>query len=207
LLIVILFLVGLTRRTSIFVLTVVGLGLFVTAGLVAKAYLNGAGQPANMSGYLLIICFLTGIAFYKLRAHILWDSRLAIGALLASLLLLQLPVVGDALSIVPIGYLTVFLGVMNMRKIGLLKGADYSYGVFLYGYVIQQAYMTLGPAFHHWYINIALSLPTAALFAAFSWHLVEKPALKGRRPLMALEDRWIAYRARMKKLPEPEGTI
>jgi peptidoglycan/LPS O-acetylase OafA/YrhL len=64
---------------------------------------------------------------------------------------------------------------------------DYSYGLFLYGFVIQQVIAQMGPWAHHWYINLILSLPIAAAFAAFSWHAIEKPALQLRQLLPAIE--------------------
>jgi peptidoglycan/LPS O-acetylase OafA/YrhL len=149
-----------------------------------------------MSGYLLIVCFLVGIAFYKLSDRIRWDWRIASASLAVTLFLLNLPIFGDALAIVPIVYLTIFFGVANPRRLRLLKGADYSYGIFLYGFVIQQSWMSLGIQLHHWYWNIALSLPTAAVFAAFSWHAIEKPALKLRGTVMASERWWLRFRTR-----------
>lgn len=197
--------IGLAKRTGLFSLAVLGLGVLLTAALAYKNFKEGGGAPANVSGYQLVIAFLIGIAFYKLRDKIRWDWRIAAGCMVAGMALLQFPIVGDAVAIPLLVYVTVFLGAANPKKIALLRGADYSYGIFLYGYVIQQAWMTLGPPVHHWYINVALALPTAALFAAFSWHVVEKPALKLRTPLMKLEGWWMKVRPYGKPAPAPQA--
>ena len=53
---------------------------------------------------------------------------------------------------------------------------DYSYGVYLYGWVSGQIVVSLYPSLNletSLFLNVCLSL----LFAALSWHLVEKPCL------------------------------
>lgn len=58
----------------------------------------------------------------------------------------------------------------------LLEGRDYSYGLYLYGFVVQQDVIhLLGPLTPT--LNAVLSLPIALFFAVASWHLVEKRAL------------------------------
>lgn len=86
------------------------------------------------------------------------------------------------------GYVTVFLGLTSPRKLGVLRGADYSYGVFLYGYPIQQAFVALGPWAHNWWLNGIVCSIVAACFAAFSWRFIEKPALKLRKQVTWLEN-------------------
>jgi peptidoglycan/LPS O-acetylase OafA/YrhL len=58
-----------------------------------------------------------------------------------------------------------------------------SYGVYLYGFVIQQTLMATCPWAREWWLNILLSVPLATGIAALSWHFVEKPALELRRYL------------------------
>jgi peptidoglycan/LPS O-acetylase OafA/YrhL len=91
----------------------------------------------------------------------------------------------------PAAYLTIYLGLVNPRKITLLRGADYSYGLYLYGFAVQQAVARIFPWSHHWYLNLALTVPIASLFAAMSWTFVEKPTLQLKIYLPRLQN-WLA---------------
>jgi peptidoglycan/LPS O-acetylase OafA/YrhL len=93
---------------------------------------------------------------------------------------------GDILMAIPVAYMTVYAGLLNPYKFNILKGADYSYGVFLYGYPIQQAFASSGKWTHYWWLNILVCVPLAFLVAAFSWHFVEKPVLFLKKKLVVL---------------------
>jgi peptidoglycan/LPS O-acetylase OafA/YrhL len=55
---------------------------------------------------------------------------------------------------------------------------DYSYGLYLWGFPVQQAVSaSIGKPVHPW-VNLAVSLPITLALAVASWHLVEKPALR-----------------------------
>lgn len=54
---------------------------------------------------------------------------------------------------------------------------DYSYGLYLYGFPMQQLVAWKCPALGPWAI-LATSLPLALGLGVLSWHLVEKPALE-----------------------------
>ena len=142
-------------------------------------------------GGLLVACFLCGVALFVLRETVRFSLGLGLASILACVVLLSLPF-GDYLAVLPITYLTVWIGMQNPAKLGLLQKGDYSYGVFLFGFPIQQAFMTLGPWTHHWWINFLVCAPLAFLVGIFSWHFVEKPTLDQRKWLIKLEDRAIA---------------
>jgi peptidoglycan/LPS O-acetylase OafA/YrhL len=103
---------------------------------------------------------------------------LAIAAALAYFCLSHHPIIH--LAILPIAYVTVFLGLCDPPRSFFVLGADYSYGMYLYGFPIQQTVSALLPHARIWYINLVLSVILSACFAAFSWHLIEKPIL-GRK--------------------------
>ena len=58
---------------------------------------------------------------------------------------------------------------------------DYSYGVYLYGYPIQQAIVTVAPSVTSPLLHFAITLPLVTLVAVFSWHCIEKPILRLRK--------------------------
>jgi peptidoglycan/LPS O-acetylase OafA/YrhL len=147
----------------------------------ASLYMLG-GIP----GTLLIVSFLVGISLYLYRERVSWDGRLFGAAAVAAAVLLVVP--GGEYPAVPLlGYVTVWLGLTDYRRLAIIRGADLSYGVYLYGFVIQQLFAFLFPQFRYWWASILVCVPCALLFAAGSWNLIEKPALKLRGPLMKLE--------------------
>lgn len=61
----------------------------------------------------------------------------------------------------------------------LTERGDISYGVYVYGWPIQQLVWPIGESQPmHWAINTAIALPLAMLAGLASWLLVEKPALR-----------------------------
>jgi peptidoglycan/LPS O-acetylase OafA/YrhL len=111
------------------------------------------------------------------------------GSALASLLLcLALAAIGplpDALLNVfaaPIlVYLTIYIGVTDLPKPPLFRKGDYSYGLYLYGYPLQQTCVALLPLRGNALLLDLISLPLIIGFAMLSWHAVEYPILKLRR--------------------------
>lgn len=158
----------------------VGLLMITVAGTAAFGVWYTFGNPA-WGGTPLLVGFLVGVLVHRYKDVLPWSASFAVfaAALIAALFYLDL----HYLAAFPAAYFTVYLGLANPRKIALLRGADYSYGLYLYGFAIQQAIAAIFPWSHEWYWNLAISLPIACAFAAFSWHCVEKPALKLRIPL------------------------
>jgi peptidoglycan/LPS O-acetylase OafA/YrhL len=91
----------------------------------------------------------------------------------------------------PATYVTIYLGLLNPVRNKYLLSGDYSYGLYLYGYPVQQVFASLGPWTHHWYLNLLVSLPATFLVAGLSWHVVEKRALGLRRHLPRIERRLV----------------
>jgi peptidoglycan/LPS O-acetylase OafA/YrhL len=78
-----------------------------------------------------------------------------------------------------LAYITIFIGLSAIPPIPIFRNGDYSYGVYLYSFPIQQSIIWLSP---HVSVagHFALSLGATMIFAMVSWHLVERPALKMR---------------------------
>jgi len=134
----------------------------------------------------LVVGFMAGVAIFRFKNVIPWNRWLALASLVLMIIAFRLPG-GVYFAGFPTAYLTVWVGLLNPRKIWLIKGADYSYGLYLYGFVIQQAIASLLSWSHQWYWNLLLAVPGTALFAALSWTFVEKPALRVREMLPSLE--------------------
>jgi peptidoglycan/LPS O-acetylase OafA/YrhL len=148
-----------------------------------------------INGGLLVVTFLAGVSIYFYQEMLPWNFWSGIGAIFLSMILLGSAHLGDLLAPVPVAYATVYLGLLNPSR-RMLRGADYSYGIYLYGFVIQQTIVELIPAARIWYINMVISVPAAFVMAALSWHLVEKPAGRLRPLLTRLETKLLIVRQR-----------
>lgn len=195
---------GATRNKRLFL---AGLLVLIGYTLVKQAmFTNNEIAIANRTvpGGALVASFLTGVSIFAFREELPWSKTLGIFSILLSVLLLSIPY-GDAFATIPIAYVTIYLGLMNPRKISLLKGADYSYGIFLYGFAIQQAVSASGDWTHTWWLNCLIVLPISCLIAAFSWHYIEKPALGWRKQLNQAEPLWIGFCERLKNGSSPNS--
>lgn len=170
-------LAGLKNRRVVGILSIVviSLSLFLYKSFSQSLALTPVGP---VSGYLLVASFLAGVMAYLYREVIPYSRPLLWGTLLASLLLLSVVPGGDFLAPLPVAYATAHLGLLNPRRIKLVQGADFSYGIYLYGFVVQQAVVSIEAIPRLWYVNFVVAGLVSSAFAAFSWYWVEKPMLR-----------------------------
>jgi len=146
-------------------------------GIISHHIYPGHGRPP---GNFLILSFLFGVGLYNLRDRIPFSwAGFAIAVVLSYVFLSYGPTI--YLAILPISYGTVFLGLCDPPRTSIILGADYSYGMYLYGFPIQQSIAFLFPGTRIWFVNLAISLIVTACFAAFSWHFIEKPILARKK--------------------------
>lgn len=182
---------GIYRRRQLFLLAVIGLNLILMAHYLLNALSAGWNVLPVAPGGAQVLAFLYGIVLHLYRDSIPHSRRLGFAAGAVALVVLMHPAT-DYLVPLAAAYFCVWLGLMRPRPSLLTRYGDYSYGIFLFGFPVQQAVTQLmGPAFHQWYWNIIVALPLTVMFAAISWHLVEKPALALRGPLKRLENRLV----------------
>jgi peptidoglycan/LPS O-acetylase OafA/YrhL len=168
------------------VATLLVIVIFVAAKLVKY---NGIFPQFStaLPGPLLIASFLAGVSLYLYSDRVAWDKTLFWISLVSSICMLGFIPFGEYLAPIPIAYLTIYIGLLNPARTFIIRGADYSYGIFLYGFAIQQAVCSEFIWARHWYINIMLCLPLSFGVAAMSWHFVEKPALGLRKHVGGVE--------------------
>jgi len=128
------------------------------------------------SGRLLVACFLVGNFFYLNRSWIPHNRMLGAGSIAVALVCVSYPRL-TFLSPLPIVYATAFLGLLNPRKLRVLSTGDYSYGIFLYGFPIQQAVVASGLFPRNGFANLIVAYPFIVMVAVCSWHLCEKRVL------------------------------
>jgi peptidoglycan/LPS O-acetylase OafA/YrhL len=161
-------------------------GWFLTAvlalfGAMAFHVLRHSGHHRHpIQGFELVMCFLSGVLAYNFRQLISYSRIIALLAFVAAAGLFLLPA-GEFLAPLPAAYVVVFLGLTSPRRIAIIDSGDYSYGIYLYGFPIQQAVIATGLLPGNGWINLAVSLPLVLLLAVCSWHLFEKHCLKMRR--------------------------
>ena len=119
-----------------------------------------------------------------------WDRFLnrgvAVALLLALIVIPTPPVVSELLLIAALPYIVLSIGVAPAPFGGALtRHGDYSYGLYLYAFPVQQALVatfgTPGGALG----NFAMATIIAGAFAVLSWHYVERPALRAKPPAAA----------------------
>jgi peptidoglycan/LPS O-acetylase OafA/YrhL len=147
------------------------------------------------SGGKLMILFLLGVAAFLYRERIPYSATLFWPSLIFSLVAPYCVPAADYLTLLPLTYVTLYLGLANPKRLGFIGLADYSYGIYLYGWVFQQFVADWLPWSRHWYLNIALSLPLACLAGVVSWYGVEKPMQRFKKPLRIMEDRWLTLKS------------
>lgn len=124
----------------------------------------------------LIPFFMVGTSSYLWRYYLPLDWRLAIVATIGVVLGL-LTNFHDLLFPICGGYLTIYVGMLEAWDFRWLRTRDYSYGIYIYSFPIQQVVIALFPMAKHWWINTLLSGPLTLALAALSWGFIERPAL------------------------------
>jgi len=138
------------------------------------------GTPANVRGRHLVLFFLAGVLININRKKIPLSGVWAlVCAVLGAACLYNYQFI--YLAPFPIAYITVWLGLRRPQKIPVVMDGDYSYGIYLYAAPIQQAvwhFTSFGKTYAG---NVILSLILVSIFAAFSWHAIEKPMLRFKK--------------------------
>lgn len=172
---------GLVRRRRRFLLATI---LATVAMTVVVALLSGGIEiDGKLPGRILVLGFLAGCCLYLYRHEVVRSAGLALASFVLAYIALSFPAT-KAFAVFPAAYLTVWLGLLNPRKIPLLFSGDYSYGLYLFAFPIQQVVASV-PALASWYTIFLIAAPAGLLYAAFSWHFVEKPVLERRKSAVA----------------------
>lgn len=162
----------------------------LTAGvMVAGLFLANLWGHENLGaadGFLinsgrLGLCFAMGALAYGMRDRIrvrwwIWGV-----AVIACAVLYLLPR-GLEFAFVPLAYAVLAGGVLLPWRVG--ARTDISYGVYVYGFPIQQVMTVLGVAQLGWTAHLVASMIVSIGAGFASWHLVEKPGMEGGRRLI-----------------------
>ncbi|CAN5212023.1 acyltransferase [soil metagenome] len=146
----------------------------------------------------LTFAFLVGSSIAVYSNEIIFDNRLGIFAGVLALLSLRF----GAFSIVGVAaasYFVFYLAARLPRRVQWIGGkSDYSYGVYIYGFLVQQVLAYFGVHNLGYVPFVLIALVLSLGFAWLSWHLVEKRAmaLKNWGPGRGWRYWWDRIRAR-----------
>jgi peptidoglycan/LPS O-acetylase OafA/YrhL len=96
---------------------------------------------------------------------------------------MPLGIAKPAVMALPMAYLVAFIGLCPIPKLPVYSRGDYSYGIYLYAYPLQQLLVLLFPGQLPVLVHFVLSVVAVTCVAMCSWHIVEKPILKSRKKL------------------------
>ncbi len=173
---------GIFGRPRLFAAMAVLVGL----SLAALSLLPAAHDNTMVFGHFVRfgLCFGLGVVAYQYRSlfPIHWSGIV---------LLIMITAVAFETAVYPIllylttAYTTLWLAYVPKGRIRLFnKSGDYSYGIYIYAYPVQQALISATPDLTPglmFFATLAGSIPLAIA----SWHLIEKPTLGWKRPLAA----------------------
>lgn len=171
------------RYTASPIIGTISTFLIITLSVVSMTiYLTNISQPqpdtsiaANVVRFAAM--FFTGSGFYLLRNRVRLSTSIV--ALLSILIILSYGIrpLFITLTYLSLTYLLLYLAYVPSGRIRLFNRlGDYSYGLYIFGYPIQQTLVytwpNIGPA-----ALFVSSLLLALFLAVASWHWIEKPCL------------------------------
>ena len=167
----------LLRSVPTAVLVLVGLTLATRAS---------AGAFDRLAGVSFTLPYFTGgaVAYLVVRA---WGIRTGAGLACGAVVVLAALTGHLAAALATLGaYTLVCLGTLNNPLSRLTaRTGDLSYGVYLYGWPVQQLVRMVSPVDTPW-VTVALCLPPTLVCAWLSQRFIEAPALRLKAPATAL---------------------
>ena len=161
---------------GVFLLCAAGLAFVQMPDVLPQTSSNIFSRP------MLLCCFASGNLLYFWRERVRLSPVLLVLSLLCYAFVIYIfPPLAFLLGSAAIAYATVYIGLSRLPKIPLLMRGDYSYGIYLYSYPIQQTVVWLFPSLRQYYWVFLIAAPATVLFAMFSYHCIEKPALSLRK--------------------------
>jgi peptidoglycan/LPS O-acetylase OafA/YrhL len=155
-----------------------GSAVILSAGFALAAYLYQWTLPMIRPQIELFAFFGFGMVVWLLRDRMPIGWRPALAGLTLFAIATQTPVFLplSAIAVALIVPALAYARALWPRQ--LTASGDYSYGVYLYAFPLQQMTVALGPAEMSWWLNLLIALPLTAVLAICSWHVIERPALR-----------------------------
>jgi peptidoglycan/LPS O-acetylase OafA/YrhL len=131
--------------------------------------------------------FFIGGALYLMKDHVLLYGRAFFACLAVLVYFSDNPPVLMTLYSLVIAYLVIYLAYAPSRWARTFNHlGDYSYGVYIYAFPIQQMISALIVGVSATTMTI-IAWPVTLILAVFSWHIIEKPILEKKGCHIALQ--------------------
>ena len=169
------------------------LGLFVASLAVAFIFPTyhlewfGGGILGRIFGYpffwaMLLPNYLAGVVAWRYRDKLVVSDRVAMMSAIA--LAVSIPVANSWSVMFPVcgAYLVLWAAFHPLFRLhGFSKYGDFSYGMYLYAFPIQQLLVMHNSGSMNPYALFALAWPLSILAGMLSWYVVERPFLRRAR--------------------------
>lgn len=141
-------------------------------------------QKTPPLGITLVLAFLFGVLFNILKEHIPHKKIWFVVAFIFMVLLL-LKASTQFIALPFIAYVTGYLGLLTPPKKTFLLRGDYSYGLYLFGFPLQQVYAMLFAPNLSWLGSVIFTLTLGLGYAYFSWNFIEKPIMQKKNNIIS----------------------
>jgi peptidoglycan/LPS O-acetylase OafA/YrhL len=136
----------------------------------------------------LFSMFFVGVAFYVCRDNIYLSSKMFVLLLIPLSLSIFHKEIFFIIYCITLPYLIFYIAYVPKGRIRKFNNAgDYSYGIYIYAFPVQQSIATLIPNSSIPFM-ITLSFFITFLLAFLSWHLIEKKVLKMKKFYIVFEN-------------------
>jgi peptidoglycan/LPS O-acetylase OafA/YrhL len=126
--------------------------------------------------------FILGMLLYG------WRDSIRIDGWSACLLVMTFLAFRDTAGAQPLFYVAFVYGLLWLGSTPMLRRLvprnDYSFGIYIYGFVVQQSVASIAPHLNH-LVALLICAPFIFAFAYLSWHWVERPLLSWCRRRLA----------------------
>ncbi|CAG0978340.1 hypothetical protein BURK2_01695 [Burkholderiales bacterium] len=158
--------------------------------------------PNDAASRKLALCFALGVLFHLNRRFVVLRLRWAALMVGVAAFTWQSEVMQVAKYFLLAYLLLVAAYHPRLRFAAFNRLGDYSYGLYIYAFPVQQAIVALVPGVGPGQLMM-LAFPLVLVLALLSWHLLEKPALGLKSaPWMQSSERLPESSARVAGLPE-----